>query len=88
MIETLNQQDAFPVAALCEILGVSRSAWYAWQQESDGPQRRTDRQLRPLIRDVFHEHRRRYGARRIVAELADRDQPTVISRPAAAACGG
>jgi putative transposase len=75
VIEQLHQQETFPISPLCEILGVSRSAWYAWQQDNPGPVRRADNQLRPLIRDIFHEHRRRYGARRIVAELADRDQP-------------
>jgi len=35
-----------------------------------------EEELRRVERDVFHEHRRRYGARRIVAELADRELPT------------
>jgi len=66
--------DTFPVAALCEALNVSRSAFYAWQQERPTARRLEDNQLRPVIRSIFLEHRRRYGARRIAAELAARGQ--------------
>ena len=54
---------------LCEILHVSRSAYYAWRHDEPGTRRREDNRLRPMIRGIFREHRRRYGTRRIVAEL-------------------
>ena len=60
---------------LCEILNVSRSASYAWRWDSPGARRREDHRLRPMIRAIFWEHRRRYGARRIAAEIDARDQP-------------
>jgi len=73
VIHQLEAERA-PVTTLCQTLGVSRSAYYAWQQDELCARRREDNRLRPLIRQIFWEHRRRYGARRIVAELADRDE--------------
>lgn len=75
MIQQL-QQEALPVSVLCETLSVSRSAYYAWRQEGRlGARQREEGRLRPLIRSIFGEHRRRYGARRIAAELAARGEP-------------
>jgi len=67
--------DKYAVSSLCEALGVSRSAYYAWRKNELGVRRREDRYLKPLIRSIFWEHRRRYGARRIAVELASRGQP-------------
>lgn len=71
MIEELEQGD-WPVSLLCETLRVSRSAYYAWHQAEPSARERADRQLRPLVRSIFREHKRRYGARRIAVELAER----------------
>jgi putative transposase len=68
-------EESFPVSVLCESLNVSRSAYYAWRQDGVCTRQRDDNRLRPLIRGVFREHRRRYGARRIAVELAARDEP-------------
>lgn len=59
---------------LCETLNVSRSAYYAWRQEELGERQRYDNRFRPMIRSVFWEHKRRYGARRIAVELAARQE--------------
>ena len=82
MIDELHQQDHLPVTLLCQTLGVSRSAWYAWQQDELGQRRREDNQLIPLIRKIFWAHKRRFGARRIVKELAKRKQPCSRERAA------
>lgn len=58
------------MSAVCEILNVSRSAYYAWRQDEFSTRRRADNRLRPQIRRIFWEHERRYGARRIAEELA------------------
>lgn len=63
------------MSLLCETLNVSRSAYYAWRQDELSERRREDNRLRPLIRSIFWEHRRRYGARRIAVELAARHEP-------------
>jgi len=62
------------VSVLCETLGVSRSAYYAWRHNECSPRRREDKRLQPMIRTIFRENRRRYGARRIVKELSAREQ--------------
>lgn len=52
------------------MLQVSRSAYYAYQQSSLTARQLEDHRLRALVRNIFHRHKRRYGARRIVEELA------------------
>lgn len=64
-----SQQAAYPVALLCQTLKVSRSAWYAWYNGASHRTTSSDQQQEDQVSAVFWEHRRRYGARRIVAEL-------------------
>jgi transposase InsO family protein len=68
-------EKGFPVSTLCAILKVSRSAYYAWRQDEPSRRQRKDNRLMPMIRDIFWDHKRRYGARRIASELADRNEP-------------
>lgn len=67
--------ESFPVSLLCETLNVSRSAYYVWRENGVSARTRDDNRLRPMIRGIFWEHRRRYGARRIAIELAARHEP-------------
>lgn len=72
----INELDnEFPVSMLCETMNVSRSAYYAWRQDGLCERKREDNRLMPMIRNVFWEHKRRYGARRIAVELAARNEP-------------
>ena len=68
----LSEQD-FPVAAVCQALDVSRSGYYAWKRGGRSRRAEEDRRLMPLIRAIFREHKRRYGARRIARELSSRE---------------
>lgn len=74
------QQDGFAIATLCEVLEVHRSRYYAWRRGSSSRRSREDEALKPLIRDIFWEHRRRYGARRIARELPSFDQGCGVGR--------
>jgi len=76
------QQDGFATATLCEVLEVHRSRYYAWQRGSESRRGREDSQLKPLIREIFWEHKRRYGARRIARELSSRNVPCGVGRSA------
>ena len=67
---TRLEDDGFPVAAVCQALGVSRAGYYAHTRGEAGSREQEDARLRPLVRQIFWEHKRRYGARRIAAELA------------------
>ena len=71
VIEQL-QQDGFATVALCEVLKVQRSCYYAWRRGSQSRRAREDATWKPLIREIFWEHKRRYGARRIAQELSSR----------------
>jgi transposase InsO family protein len=70
------------VTAVCHVLTVSRSGFYAWQQEREGVRVQRDRELLPLIRDIFWRHKRRYGARRIAQELCSLNERCGVARVA------
>lgn len=62
-------ENEFEVTELCNMLEVSRSAFYAWLNASPNIYQQQDTELQPMVLDIFQQHRRRYGARRISVEL-------------------
>jgi putative transposase len=70
------------VAAVCDILLVSRAGFYAWRQDAESARSRRDRELTPLVHDIFWRHKRRYGARRIAVELQAQGHPCGVDRVA------
>ena len=66
------QHDGWATATLCQALEVHRARYYAWRRGSQSRRAQEDADLKPLIRDIFWEHKRRYGARRIARELSSR----------------
>ena len=62
-------QGGFEVTHICETLGVNRAAYYAWRVHTPGMRELADAELQPIVRNIFWQHRRRYGARRIAKEL-------------------
>jgi putative transposase len=66
--------EGLPVAAVCRALGVSRAGYYAHARGEAGPREQEDARLRPLVRQIFREHERRYGARRLAAGPAARGE--------------
>jgi putative transposase len=67
-------QQGFPAAVVCPTLGVSRAGYYAYAHGGAGLRQQQDSRLRPLVQQIFWEHKRRYGARRIAAELTARGE--------------
>jgi transposase InsO family protein len=59
---------------LCAAFAVKRSGYHAWVQAAASDRERTDAALRVQIRTVHAQHRQRYGAPRIQAELAAQGQ--------------
>ena len=57
------------MAALCRMLGVSRSGYYAWRQAPESPRAAENRRMDADIQRLFDEHRGRYGAPRITLDL-------------------
>ncbi len=73
-VEAIVQAAAFSIASVCDVLDVCRSAYYAWRDGEPSGREQRAAALTPLIRAVFWMHHRRYGARRIAEELADRGE--------------
>jgi len=59
-----TQASSYEVRALCQTLGLSRSGYYAWRKRVPVLDA-----LTPQVTQVFWRHARRYGSRRITAEL-------------------
>lgn len=64
----------FPVSALCRVLQVRRSGFYAWCGREESRRARNDRRLAVEISALFAESRRRYGSPRIYRVLRARGQ--------------
>lgn len=60
----------FPVAFMCDQLGVSTSGYYKWRSGDVSPRARQDATLTGLIKHAFNRLRGNPGVRRIHAELA------------------
>jgi len=67
---------------VCEALQVSRAGYDAWQSEAESAREQRDHKLMPLIRHIFWQHKRRYGARRIAVELQAQGRPCGVDRVA------
>lgn len=65
-----------------EILGFSRSAFQRFQNEPSSQREQSDMDVLPMVIATFHRHRRRYGARRIAADM--KQQGFAIGRERAA----
>jgi len=59
-----SEATNYPAVILCQLLGVSRSGYYAWKER---PERQDP--LAPKVEEVFWQNSRRYGSRRIAAKL-------------------
>ena len=70
MILLLTEQTGASVRQVCATLGVPRSSFYHAARPT--ATQRADASLGDLIESIFRRHRRRYGYRRLTAELADR----------------
>jgi len=70
-VHEMTHLGRFAATAVCDVLDISRSGYYAWRQGVPSLRAVRDAELTPLVRALFWKHRRRYGARRIAAELAD-----------------
>lgn len=60
-----------PVAMLCELLDVSRSGYYRWEEGPPTARQRSDDELADKIVQAHAASRQTYGAPRIVEELKD-----------------
>lgn len=68
----------FSIRAMCRVLEVSSSGYYAWRRRMISVRTREDEALRRRIKAIYHGSRRTYGAPRIHAEL--REEGVRVSR--------
>jgi putative transposase len=61
----------FSIRAMCRVLEVSASGYYAWRRRMMSVRRREDEKLQQRIRTIHDRSRQTYGAPRIHAELQD-----------------
>ena len=64
-----KHRSIWPVAWLCEALGVSRSGFHAWLNRSPSQHARYDEVLLDKIKGSFKDSDRTYGARRVWHDL-------------------
>ena len=70
MFEFVSAERAhYPVARLCQLLGVSTSGFYAWLKRPLSAHAQTDDELRRQIRTIYDASRCTYGVPRVHAEL-------------------
>jgi putative transposase len=63
------ERASYPVTALCRMLGVSKSGYYAWRGRPPSERRRQDTLLIEKIREIHSRSRETYGYPRVHAEL-------------------
>jgi hypothetical protein len=64
-----TERASFPVRALCRVVGVSASGFYAWLRRGSEDRARDDDNLARRIAAIFAASRRTYGSPRVHAEL-------------------
>jgi len=66
----MPQQGTLGVESMCRLAGVSRAGFYRFLQQRHPAE--DDMEVRAAIQQIVVEHRRRYGYRRVAAELRRR----------------
>ena len=61
----------FPIATLCELMQVSRTAYYRYQKGASYQPATSKQEPLRAVEEIFWQHQRRYGQRRVQAELQD-----------------
>ena len=64
-----DQADVHRVTALCKVLGVSKSGYYAWRHRPPSRRSEENKTLTQQIQTAFEQCRRSYGSPRIYTEL-------------------
>jgi hypothetical protein len=76
----MSMQGKLSIERMCQLACVSRAGFYRSLQEREPVEE--DMEVRSMIRTIVTEHKRRYGYRRISAELRRRGMPVNHKRVA------
>lgn len=69
-----RHESSYPVVALCRVLGVNRSGYYAWRDRPRSSRDQANERLLVRIRAVHEVSRRNYGSPRITDELCSQGE--------------
>lgn len=72
-----DHRHEFRVSKMCKVLGVSKSGFYQWMQQTDSPQKQRKEKVKRQIRRIHKQSKSRYGSPKITALL--RQDGCVIS---------
>lgn len=68
--EVIEAEKAnFPVNFMCDLLGVSRSGFYAWRKREPSKRAKENEELSSKIIEIFDASRKTYGSPRVTEEL-------------------
>jgi putative transposase len=76
----MSMQGKLGIERMCQLAGVSRAGFYRSLQEREPVEE--DMEVRSMIQTIFAGHKRRYGYRRVSAELRRRGMPVNHKRVA------
>jgi putative transposase len=76
----MSMQGSLSIERMCQLANVSRAGFYRSLQEREPAEE--DMQVRSAIQEIFAAHKRRYGYRRVSAELRRRGLPVNHKRVA------
>ncbi|MGL4724451.1 MAG: IS3 family transposase [Scandinavium sp.] len=76
-----NHQAEFSVKAMCRVLRVARSGWYAWRlrRHQPGPRQQFRHICDAAVSQAFTEAKQRYGAPRLAEELPEYNIKTIAA---------
>jgi putative transposase len=63
---------SFNIDLIFSVLAISKSAYYSWLRQETYVQKEAKAKKIVEVKEIFVEHRRRYGTRRIVADLQEK----------------
>ena len=69
--DQISLEGNFQILGVCNYLSIPRSTFYESRSDEASSREMETRQLSTMVMDIFWKHRKRYGTRRIVEELAD-----------------
>jgi putative transposase len=67
-----EHRDSFPVAAMCDVLEISASGYYAWLDRGPSPRAQRHEQIQQAVQQVHAQSHGIYGSQKIARELHQR----------------
>lgn len=64
-----QHRDSFCVQLMCQVLKVSKSAFYAWKNRIPGPRKQRSARIREDVAQVFEQFNQIYGSPKIALEM-------------------